>query len=101
MPMNASIHRITTVEARSAGGTAWLGVVSSDGSYVNLFMPYETAQAMAVAFEGATALEAARRAEVFTDILNALRDLEFSDDAAAAVTTFLMEGRIPHVRVEM
>jgi hypothetical protein len=67
MPMNASIHRITTVEARSAGWTAWLGVVSSDGSYVNLFMPYEVALAMAVAFEGATALEAARRANEETE----------------------------------
>ena len=43
----------------------------------------------------------ARRTEVFEDMLNALRELDFSDDAAVAVATFIMAGKVPHVKVEM
>lgn len=43
----------------------------------------------------------ARRAEVSADILRALRTLDLSDDAAEAVTTFIMAGKVPHVKVEM
>lgn len=58
-------------------------------------------QARAEAERRAREADQARRAEVFEAIWNALRGLDFSDDAAAAAASYIMDGKIPHVKVEM
>jgi chromosome segregation ATPase len=58
-------------------------------------------QARAEAERRAREADQARRAQVASDILNALRDMDFSDDAAAVIASLLMDGKIPHVKVEM
>lgn len=61
--MTANLHDVRTVRARREEATTWLEIEGRDGNNIGLFMPYEVALAMAVAFDGATALEAARRAD--------------------------------------
>jgi hypothetical protein len=53
MSINVNLHKVTAVSARRSGDTAWLHVECRDDSYLNMFMPYEVALAMAEAFERA------------------------------------------------
>ena len=53
MSASINLHHLQSVRAHSSGAIHWLEMKAYDGSFVSVFMPYETARAMADAFNAA------------------------------------------------
>lgn len=55
MTVTANLHRPEKVQAKAQGNIGVLSFDCADGSYINVFLPYEQARAMADAFNAAKA----------------------------------------------
>ena len=57
MSVSLNMHHVKSVEAQELGSASSLKINDREGNWVTVFMPYETAVAMAAAFTAAQAAD--------------------------------------------